>query len=65
VFVTEGNGRRMVYRGRIDNWHVAFGKARPAPTTRDLEAILEAVVEGKPVTSTTTPAIGCFISDLQ
>ena len=65
VFVMEGNGRRMVYRGRIDNRHVAFGKARPAPTTRDLEEILQAIVEGKPVTATTTPAIGCFISDLQ
>ncbi|MDQ3254820.1 MAG: redoxin domain-containing protein [Acidobacteriota bacterium] len=64
VFVTEGNGRRMVYRGRIDNRHVAFGKARPAPTTRDLEATLDSIVEGKPVTATTNRAIGCFISDL-
>ncbi len=65
VFVTEGNGRRMVYRGRIDNRHVAFGKARPAPTTRDLEDVLEAIIKGERVTATTTPAIGCFISDLQ
>ena len=65
VFVTEGNGRRMVYRGRIDNRHVAFGKARSAPTTRDLEDVLEAIIKGERVTATTTPAIGCFISDLQ
>jgi len=65
VFVPEGAERRMVYRGRIDNRYVAFGKARPAPTTHDLEAVLEAIVEGKSVTATTTPAIGCFISDLQ
>jgi peroxiredoxin len=56
---------RMVYRGRIDDWYVAFGKARPSPTTRDLEQVLEAMLEGKQVTSRTTVAIGCFIPDLQ
>ena len=64
MFVTEKAERRMVYRGRIDDRHVAFGRARPAPTTRDLEEVLEAIVEGKPVTATTTTAVGCFISDL-
>ena len=56
---------RMVYRGRIDDRYVAFGKARPAPTTRDLEQVLEAMLEGKPVTNKTTAAIGCFIPDLR
>jgi peroxiredoxin len=56
---------RMVYRGRIDDRYVAFGKARPKPTTRDLEQVLEAVLEGKQVASKTTAAIGCFIPDLQ
>ena len=55
----------MVYRGRIDDRYVGFGKARPAPTTRDLERILEAMLEGKPVTNKTTAAIGCFIHDLR
>jgi len=58
-------GGRMVYRGRIDDRYVAFGKTRPAPTTHDLEQVLQAILEGAPVTSKTTPAIGCFISDLQ
>ena len=58
-------GGRMVYRGRIDNRYVAFGKARPAPTTRDLEEVLDAMLEGKPVTKKTTAAIGCFIPDLR
>jgi peroxiredoxin len=55
---------RIVYRGRIDNRYVAFGKARPAPTAHDLEAILEALVQGKMVTPETTTAIGCFIPEL-
>ena len=58
-------GGPMVYRGRIDDRYVAFGKARPAPTTRDLEEVLDAMLEGKPVTKKTTAAIGCFIPDLR
>ena len=58
-------GGRMVYRGRIDDRYVALGKARPAPTTRDLEQVLEAILEGKQVTNKTTAAIGCFIPDLR
>ena len=59
VFVA---GRR-VYRGRIDNRFVAFGKTRPAPTVHDLEAALEAILQGKPVASETTTAIGCYIPE--
>lgn len=62
VFMRAG---KMVYRGRIDDLYVAFGKARRAPTTHDLEQVLEAIFAGKPVTSGTTPAVGCFISDLK
>lgn len=58
-------GGRMVYRGRIDDRYVAFGKTRPAPTTRDLEQVLEAMLEGKGVENKTTIAIGCFIPDLR
>ncbi len=59
------SGGRMVYRGRIDDRYVDFGKVRPAPTTRDLEQVLEAIVEGRTVASKTTPAVGCFISQSQ
>jgi len=58
------SGGRMVYRGRIDDRYVAFGKVRPAPTTRDLEQVLEDILEGKQITNKTTSAIGCFIPDL-
>lgn len=56
---------RMVYRGRIDNRFVAFGKARPQPTEHDLERILDALVEGRAVIPGTTRSIGCFIEDLK
>jgi AhpC/TSA family len=56
---------RLVYRGRIDNRFVAFGKTRPAPTAHDLEEVLDAIRKGRtPATEITTPAVGCFISDL-
>ena len=55
---------QIVYRGRIDNRYVAFGRVRPRPTTHDLEAILEAILKGKPVANANTTAIGCFIPDL-
>lgn len=56
---------RLVYRGRIDDRYVAFGRVRPAPTTHDLEEALAAILDGKSVTQPTTTAIGCFIPDLQ
>ena len=65
VFMPAGNGPRMVYRGRIDDLFVALGKTRTAPTTHDLEAVLESILKGEPITVKTTSAIGCFISDLR
>jgi len=56
-------GGRVVYRGRIDDRWVDFGKDRPAPTTRDLENALDAVVGGKPVAVAETQAVGCILSD--
>lgn len=56
--------RKVLYRGRIDDRYVDFGKDRPEPTVRDLERALEAIVAGKPVVVSETRAIGCFIADL-
>src|SRR5688572_11526308 len=63
VFVPGPRGPRLAYRGRIDDRYVDLGRARPAPATRDLEEILEAIVAGKPVPTRTTPAVGCFIPE--
>jgi hypothetical protein len=63
VAVFDPSGR-MVYRGRIDDRYIAFGKDRPQPTVRDLERSLDAVLAGKPVPVAQTQAIGCILSDL-
>jgi hypothetical protein len=54
-------GGRRLYRGRIDDRYVDFGRARPAPTRRDLRDALDAALAGKPVPNPRTRAIGCFI----
>jgi hypothetical protein len=60
VAVFDASGRQ-VYRGRIDDRYVDFGKTRPEPTVRDLRDALTAVLEGRTVEVATTKAVGCFI----
>jgi hypothetical protein len=57
-------GRRLVYHGRIDDLYVDWGRTRPAPTTHDLVAALEATLAGRPVPVAATRAVGCFLADL-
>jgi thiol-disulfide isomerase/thioredoxin len=61
LFLPDG---REVYHGRIDDRYVDFGKERPAPTRRDLDDALQAVVQGKPVAQASTSAVGCYITEL-
>jgi hypothetical protein len=56
---------RLVYRGRIDDLYVDFGKRRAAPTTHDLEQALEATLAGRAVENPTTKAVGCYIPTQQ
>jgi hypothetical protein len=65
VFIPESSGPRMVYRGRIDDSYVTLGKTRHAPLTHDLEQVLDSILKSEPIAAKTTPAIGCFISDLR
>ena len=65
VFVAGADGPRLVYRGRIDDRNVDFGRTRPAPTTRDLEDVLRAIASGTAGTLRTTPAVGCAIPPLE
>lgn len=62
VFLPSG---AMIYRGRIDDWYVDFGKYRSQPVSRELEEVLEAVIAGKKPSLRTAAAVGCFISDLK
>jgi hypothetical protein len=61
VFV---NGQ-LVYHGRVDDRYSDLGKARPRPTSFDLEEVLAALVKGRKVPHRTTTAIGCVIERLR
>lgn len=56
---------KQVYRGRIDDLFVDFGKSRSDATTHDLEDAITATLAGKPVAEPVTQAVGCLISDLK
>lgn len=62
LFSSDGE---LLYHGRIDDRYIAFGTARPEPTTHDLEQALESVLAGKPVKEPSTRAIGCFLADVK
>jgi hypothetical protein len=55
---------RIGYRGRIDDFYVAWGQSRREPHTRDLRDTLDAMLAGAPVARPETPAVGCIIGDL-
>jgi thiol-disulfide isomerase/thioredoxin len=55
----------LVYHGRIDNWYVSFGHARPAPTTHELDDAIQAALKGNKPPVATAEGIGCYISDLE
>jgi hypothetical protein len=57
--------RVLAYHGRIDDKFPEFGRARPQPRVRDLEAALTAVLAGAAPASPSEPAVGCPIGDLR
>ena len=60
AFVVSPDGKTL-YRGRIDDRYITFGKSRGEPTQRDLRQALDEVLAGKAVTTASTEAVGCFI----
>jgi thiol-disulfide isomerase/thioredoxin len=57
--------RQLVYDGRIDDWYIGPGRARPAPTTHELEDAIRAALDGKTVARSEIRGVGCYISDLE
>lgn len=51
----------ILYRGRLDDRYVDWGKTRPEATEHDLQDALEAILAGKPVLRPFTRALGCAI----
>lgn len=56
---------RLVYDGRIDDWYLDFTRARPAPTTHELDDAIRAALAGQSVTHNEVRGVGCYISDLE
>lgn len=56
---------RQVYRGRIDDRFVDYGRTRAEPTSDDLRDALDACLNDRPVRTAVTAAVGCLISDLK
>jgi hypothetical protein len=56
-------GGVLLYHGRIDDRWVDIGRDRSSPTRRDLVEALSAILDGKPVAHSATPAVGCILSD--
>jgi peroxiredoxin len=51
----------LLYRGRIDNRYLDFGKYRDAGVKPDLRLALDALITGKPVAEKYTKSIGCAL----
>jgi hypothetical protein len=62
VFNAKG---QLVYHGRIDNLYEDFGHTRKQATTHELADATEAAIAGKSLSAGATPAVGCYISDLE
>ena len=60
-----GRAGELLYHGRIDDRYADLGKARPAPTSRDLQSALVSLVSGKAAKPPSGPAVGCFIEELR
>jgi len=57
--------RRLIYDGRIDDWYVDLARARPAPTTHELEQAIRAAAGGSSLAHPEVRGVGCYISDLE
>lgn len=56
---------RLIYHGRIDNLYEDFSHARKRATTHELADAIAAAERGTPLNGKATPAVGCYISDLE
>jgi thiol-disulfide isomerase/thioredoxin len=57
--------RRLIYDGRIDDWYIDLARARPRPTTHELEKAIQAAAAGSSLARNEVRGVGCYISDLE
>lgn len=59
------HNRQLIYDGRIDDWYVDLSRARPEPTTHELEDAIAAASAGTTVAQKEIRGVGCYISDVE
>lgn len=59
------HSRKLIYSGRINDWYIDLTRARPAPTTHELEDAIDAAQAGKTLAHTELRGVGCYISDVE
>ena len=57
--------RKLVYDGRINDWYIDLSRARPAPTTHELEDAIQAAQSGHSLAHNEIRGVGCYISDVE
>ena len=57
--------RKLIYDGRINDWYIDLSRARPAPTTHELEDAIRAAESGQRLASNEIRGVGCYISDVE
>jgi hypothetical protein len=57
--------RKLIYDGRINDWYIDLSRARPAPTTHELEDAIRATQLGGSVARSEVRGVGCYISDVE
>lgn len=62
VFDPQG---QLQYHGRIDDLYESISRSRRAPTTHDLDDAVQEIVSGKAVNNHSSPAVGCYITDMR
>jgi peroxiredoxin len=57
--------RRLIYDGRIDDWYIDLSRARPAPSTHELQDAIAAAVARTTVAQREVRGVGCYIADVE
>jgi hypothetical protein len=61
VFAVHGEELNEVYRGRIDDRYLSIGQERPQPSHYDLEAAIDAALDGNAIPRPGGPPVGCSV----
>ena len=57
--------RRLVYDGRIDDWYIDLSRARPAPSTHELQDAIAAAISRTVLANKEVRGVGCYIADVE